>query len=90
MHFLSSSHNSPMSLAVTARDAGFSGGNSAVAEATCLGEVIGVVMGVTEGALQSWWLISYGSIHIGDLCGIGNVKGTLTAMVVATRELKLG
>lgn len=80
-----------MSPAVTARDAGFSGGNSAVAEATCWGEVMGRVMGwVTEGALRSWWLISYGSIHTGDLCGIGNVKGTLTAMVVATRELKLG
>lgn len=36
----------------------------------------------------SWWLISCGHVHVGDMCGIGNVEGTLVTMVVAARELR--
>lgn len=36
----------------------------------------------------SWWLISCGHVHVGDMCGIGNMEGTLVTMVVAARELR--
>lgn len=85
-HFLSSSRSwrptpnppSPVHPAVTAGDAGFRGGNSAASEARRRGGGGG---GGGGGCVaDSVW---ERSLHVGDACGIGDVEGTLTEMVVA-------